>query len=125
MRWQISKAVIEKEGKFLLLLRRDGNSYPNMWDFAGGKLDPGETPEQACIREVSEETHQKISELQALGEKEYSDDVRAITFYYFSPEKIEGDVVLSKDHDDFGWFTLEDIKIMPKHPSLLCYFNLE
>lgn len=48
-------ALIESDGKFLVCLRRRSSSFGLMWEFPGGKVEPGETPEQALEREVREE----------------------------------------------------------------------
>lgn len=52
----IAIAVIEHEGRFLIGQRPPGVSLAGLWEFAGGKLEPGETPEQAAVREALEET---------------------------------------------------------------------
>ena len=53
---QVAAAVIEKpDGTFLLAQRPVGKVYPGFWEFPGGKIEPGESPEQAIVREVREE----------------------------------------------------------------------
>lgn len=48
-------AVIEREGRILCCQRRRGASFPFMWEFPGGKVEPGESPEAALARELQEE----------------------------------------------------------------------
>ncbi len=48
-------ALIEFEGKLLVCQRRRRDSFGLMWEFPGGKLEPGETPAQALERELREE----------------------------------------------------------------------
>ena len=48
-------ALIDKEGRVLLAQRPEGKSLAGMWEFPGGKVEPGETPELALIRELKEE----------------------------------------------------------------------
>lgn len=48
-------ALIEHEGTILACQRRRGQRFELMWEFPGGKVEPGETPEQALARELEEE----------------------------------------------------------------------
>jgi 8-oxo-dGTP diphosphatase len=48
-------ALIDGEGRVLLGQRPPGKAYAGYWEFPGGKVEPGETPEQALIRELAEE----------------------------------------------------------------------
>ena len=48
-------ALIDKEGRVLLAQRPEGKSLAGLWEFPGGKVEPGETPEAALIRELKEE----------------------------------------------------------------------
>ncbi len=48
-------ALIDVEGRVLLALRPEGKSMAGLWEFPGGKVEPGETPEAALIRELHEE----------------------------------------------------------------------
>ncbi len=48
-------ALIDSEGRVLLARRPDGKAMAGLWEFPGGKVEPGETPEHALIRELHEE----------------------------------------------------------------------
>ncbi len=48
-------ALIDAEGRVLLAQRPEGKSLAGLWEFPGGKVEPGETPEAALIRELKEE----------------------------------------------------------------------
>ncbi|WP_136683175.1 8-oxo-dGTP diphosphatase MutT [Falsirhodobacter xinxiangensis] len=48
-------ALIDSDGRVLLAQRPEGKSLAGMWEFPGGKVEPGETPEAAMIRELKEE----------------------------------------------------------------------
>jgi 8-oxo-dGTP diphosphatase len=48
-------ALIDADGRVLLAQRPEGKSLAGLWEFPGGKVEPGETPETALIRELNEE----------------------------------------------------------------------
>lgn len=48
-------ALIDPDGRVLLAQRPEGKSMAGLWEFPGGKVEPGETPEAALIRELDEE----------------------------------------------------------------------
>ncbi|WP_050928932.1 8-oxo-dGTP diphosphatase MutT [Aestuariivita boseongensis] len=48
-------ALIDVDGRVLLAQRPEGKSMAGLWEFPGGKVEPGETPEAALIRELEEE----------------------------------------------------------------------
>ena len=52
---KVAAAVIDSDGKILAAKRKNERLGGGFWEFPGGKLEPGETPKQACQREVAEE----------------------------------------------------------------------
>lgn len=51
----VAVALIDPDGRVLLAQRPEGKPMAGLWEFPGGKVDPGETPEAALIRELHEE----------------------------------------------------------------------
>jgi len=51
----VAAALIDSDGRVLIGQRPEGKSLAGLWEFPGGKLEPGETPEQCLIRELEEE----------------------------------------------------------------------
>jgi 8-oxo-dGTP diphosphatase len=48
-------ALVDADGRILLAQRPEGKSLAGLWEFPGGKVEPGESPEEALIRELEEE----------------------------------------------------------------------
>jgi 8-oxo-dGTP diphosphatase len=51
----VAVALVDADGRVLLQERPPGGSLPGLWEFPGGKIEPGETPEAALVRELEEE----------------------------------------------------------------------
>lgn len=51
----VALALISEEGRVLMQQRPPGKAHGGLWEFPGGKLDAGETPEEALVREIDEE----------------------------------------------------------------------
>ena len=122
---EVSKAVIEKDGKFLLLKRASHSAtYPEMWDFAGGKLEDDETPQESVIREVKEETSLDIEPGEAVKTAvHHKGKLSKPLIHFFKSRLASGNVHLSSEHSDFKWVTKNEMKTLPLHPAVELYFK--
>jgi 8-oxo-dGTP diphosphatase len=110
---EVSACFLEYEDKILILHRQEHTSQGNLWGIPGGKLNKGESPLQAVIREVLEETNFDIAKqpIIYLG-KVY---IKYPTFDYIyhmfkcQPTELPGSVKIDfKEHKGFTWVTPED-----------------
>lgn len=62
LRLVVAAALIDPDGRVLLAQRPRGKAFAGLWEFPGGKVDHGETPEAALIRELSEELGIEVEE---------------------------------------------------------------
>ena len=67
---KVAAAIIEKDGKIFATQRGYGN-YKDWWEFPGGKIEAGESPQEALRREISEELDTEIAVGQLLTSVEY------------------------------------------------------
>jgi len=58
----VAAALFDSQGRILLAQRPDGKQLAGLWEFPGGKLEPGETPEAALVRELEEELSVRVNE---------------------------------------------------------------
>jgi 8-oxo-dGTP diphosphatase len=100
-------AVILQEKK-VLLLKRTTSPYENYWVFPGGRAFDTETPIQAVIREVKEESNLQFIPYSLVSLTQYEDRhlYRYIGHWF-------GKISLSTEHSDFCWATYEQAKKMP------------
>lgn len=105
-------AFLEKEGKFLFVLRDDREDIPNpnKWSLVGGAIEDGETSAEAVRREIKEETNLDILELQFVNEEpvvlEVGKKAKQVTAHVFYA-RVKGDVQLTEGQE-YIWCTLEE-----------------
>jgi 8-oxo-dGTP diphosphatase len=58
----VAAALFDAQGRILLAQRPQGKQLAGLWEFPGGKLEPGETPEAALVRELAEELSIAVNE---------------------------------------------------------------
>lgn len=58
----VAAALFDAQGRILLAQRPEGKQLAGLWEFPGGKLEPGETPEAALVRELAEELAITVNE---------------------------------------------------------------
>jgi len=113
-RIEIAAAYIEYNDKILLLHRQENKSQGNKWGIPGGKVSKGETPLEAIIREVKEETGYDISDQQIenLGTVYIEYNEKDHFIYHMFRTKLYGDpgaVQINFDeHKGFTWVTPAD-----------------
>lgn len=113
-RVEIAAVYIEHEGLILLLHRHKHKSQGNRWGIPGGKIDKNETPLQAAIREVKEETGYDISKqpIENVGTVYVEHNEKDHFIHYMFRTKLQGnpgDVKINFDeHKGFTWVTPSD-----------------
>ena len=65
-------AILERDGRMLIGQRRAGGSHAGKWEFPGGKVEAGESPEEAIVRELREELAIEASGVHEIHRYEYA-----------------------------------------------------
>jgi 8-oxo-dGTP diphosphatase len=101
-------AVIVREGRILCAQRGATSSLAGMWEFPGGKIEPGETARQALEREIAEELlcRVRVGEMVAETSHEYDFGIVNLTTFYC--ELVEGSPKLS-EHSAVEWLTAQEL----------------
>ena len=107
-------ALIDVDGRVLLAQRPEGKSMAGLWEFPGGKIEPGETPEAALIRELHEELgiDTWASCLAPLTFASHSYDDFHLLMPLFACRKWEG-IPHSKEGQALKWVLANDLRSYP------------
>ena len=99
----VVRALIESEGRVLLVRRAAWDTLPGRWELPGGKVDRGEPRLQALAREVEEETGLMLASARLLNTREMlSPRGRTVREYVYVASTV-GAVALSREHDAHAW----------------------
>ncbi len=94
--------VAEKSGKVLIGLRKPGTSIGVKWEFPGGKLEAGESPEEALKREYEEELGLSVSVKDKLCEGAFSNGLKKYRLFAYSILLDNEDYTLT-EHQEIKW----------------------
>jgi mutator protein MutT len=102
---RVVAAIIEFDGKYLGCRRAPGKTLAGMWEFPGGKVEPGETDEEALVREIREELDVPISVRDFVAESIQDGSGTMIHLLGYRCSLVGDAPVTSTDHDALDWFT--------------------
>lgn len=105
---EVVAALIWNGGQFLICQRPPHKSRPMQWEFPGGKLEPGETPQQALVRECQEELAITIQVGEICGDLIYAypDITIHLTLYHAA---IAAGTPQMLEHQDLRWINRAEL----------------
>lgn len=117
---KVVAAAIYEEGKVLAAQRGYGE-FKGGWEFPGGKMEPGETPEQAIVREIQEELAATIEVKEKIGTVEYDYPAFHLTMHCFWATLKDGEPKLL-EHERARWVdknTIRNVGWLPADMELV------
>ena len=111
----VAAAVIERDGRIYATERGYG-PFKDFWEFPGGKIEPGESPEEALHREIFEELRVRIRILEGAGDVlyDYPEFRLHMTLFLCNLESGEPTLV---EHEAARWVTKEEMKTLSWLPA--------
>ena len=104
----IIKDTNEKGQPIIFATQRAHGDFAGGWEFPGGKIEPGETPEEALVREIREELDTEISVDSLLETVEYDYPTFHLSMNCYWCSLVSGDLVL-KEHAAARWLSKEEL----------------
>ena len=105
---RVTAAIIEKNGKILIAKRRAGDRFEGKWEFPGGKLEPGEAPEECLRRELREELGIETRIGEPILTSRYESALLSIELLAYRVTYLSGKFRFS-DHDDIQWVAAAEL----------------
>ena len=117
----VIKATNDNGEKIIFATERGYGEFKGGWEFPGGKIEPGETPQQALCREIMEELDTKIQVGDLIDTIEYDYPAFHLAMDCFWCEVVSGNLVL-KEHEAARWLTsdeLDSVEWLPADVTLI------
>jgi len=112
----VAAAVIIRDGRVLLTRRGEGQHLAGMWEFPGGKLEAGESPEEALLRECQEECGIEVEVAEILEVTHHRYPEKEVLLLFYRCELRAGEVrhLQVADH---AWVAPRDLDDYPLPPA--------
>ena len=101
-------AAVIRNGNSIFATQRGYGDYKDMWEFPGGKVEPGETPQEALVREIREELDTEIRVGELIDTIEYDYPTFHLSMDCFWAEIISGSLEL-REHEAARWLKKEEL----------------
>ncbi len=105
---QVACAIIENGGKVFAAQRSATMSMPLKWEFPGGKIDEGESPEECLRRELIEELGIEVAAVQSMPQTTHHYQSFSVTLHPFICEITSGEINLH-EHRAMVWLAVEEL----------------
>jgi len=113
----VAAAVITRpDGSFLLGQRAPGTFYPGFWEFPGGKVEPGETPRDALVRELHEELGLEVETAWPWIMREHEYEHAHVRLHFFEVPRWSGEIT-DHIHSALSWQRIDALTVSPMLPA--------
>ncbi|BBO86294.1 NUDIX hydrolase [Desulfosarcina ovata subsp. sediminis] len=105
---KVTAAILEKNGQIIIAQRKSGDHLSGLWEFPGGKIEPGESPEACLARELNEEFNIEVTIGDFLGSNVHHYDHISIELMAYRASWVSGTISMN-DHKAYRWVTVDQL----------------
>ncbi|MDQ0191566.1 (deoxy)nucleoside triphosphate pyrophosphohydrolase [Alicyclobacillus cycloheptanicus] len=112
----VAAIIVNDKQEVLCALRSQSMSLPGLWEFPGGKIEVEETPQEALIREITEELgcNIEVADLVTEVTHEYPNIIVNLSTYY---ARIIHGKPIAKEHEKLAWMPLKQLRSLAWAPA--------
>jgi mutator protein MutT len=106
---KVTAGIMEENGLVLIARRKPGKHMGGKWEFPGGKIEAGESPEESLARELHEELDVRARIGRLLCSASYEGDGISLELLVYRVEGFDGTPTL-REHEEFRWVSPRDLR---------------
>ncbi len=99
---KVTAGILEENGRVLIARRRPGKHMAGKWEFPGGKIEPGESPEESLARELAEELDVRARVGSFLCRAFFDGEGVSLELLVYRVDGFDGEPVL-REHEEIRW----------------------
>ncbi len=120
---RVTAAILEKDGRILIAKRLAGDDlFAGLWEFPGGKIEEGESPEECMARELKEELDIEVSVDKLITSNKHQYPHGIFELLAYKVKHISGEITLN-DHDEIKWVTINEMSNFDFPPADIPIIN--
>jgi 8-oxo-dGTP diphosphatase len=112
----VGAVIYNEQNEILCALRSPEMSLPNLWEFPGGKIEDGENPEEALVREIREELGCTIEVYEKIEEVHHEYPNVIVNLLTYKAKIVEGEPK-AKEHAELKWMPLQELHSLEWAPA--------
>ncbi|MEM7433939.1 MAG: (deoxy)nucleoside triphosphate pyrophosphohydrolase [Myxococcota bacterium] len=112
---RVVAALVERDGRYLITQRRENAVLPLLWDFPGGRVEEGESDDDALVREVEERLGVQVTVGQLISFVNHPYERYAVDLYLYEC-RLQSENLSCRAVKDYAWVSSEEMEKYPFTP---------